>query len=140
VIAILAENLGSSCLRLIQQMVCNWSNSCLFYSFLDVNDKQRHESREEFVMRICTVLLGIEYDYIHQIKEDELSVVCVTHREIKNVHKIFVRMYGRNITPLYIYCNGFDQRVARQQLCKHGPTRNSRRSCVLHVRGHGSQP
>jgi hypothetical protein len=22
-------------------------------------------------------------------------------------------------------CNGFDQRVARQQLCKHGTTRNS---------------
>jgi hypothetical protein len=24
------------------------------------------------------------------------------------------------------YCIGFDQRVARQQLCKHGPTRNNR--------------
>jgi hypothetical protein len=26
------------------------------------------------------------------------------------------------------YCNGFDQSVARQQLCKHVPTRNSK-SC-----------
>jgi hypothetical protein len=24
------------------------------------------------------------------------------------------------------YCNGFDQHVARQQLCKHGPTLNNR--------------
>jgi hypothetical protein len=31
------------------------------------------------------------------------------------------------------YCNGFDQRVARQQLCKHGPTRNSRWGCVFYV-------
>jgi hypothetical protein len=25
-----------------------------------------------------------------------------------------------------INCNGFDKRVARQQLCKHSPTRNNR--------------
>jgi hypothetical protein len=25
---------------------------------------------------------------------------------------------------IYEYCNGFNQRVARQQLCKHGPTHN----------------
>jgi hypothetical protein len=31
-----------------------------------------------------------------------------------------------------IYCNGFDQRVARQQLCKHAPTRNNRGSCISH--------
>jgi hypothetical protein len=29
----------------------------------------------------------------------------------------------------------FDQRVASQQLCKHGPTRNNRGGCVLRVRG-----
>jgi hypothetical protein len=34
-----------------------------------------------------------------------------------------------------IYCNGFDQRFARQQLRKHGPTRNNRGGCVLRVRG-----
>jgi hypothetical protein len=28
------------------------------------------------------------------------------------------------------YCNGFDERVARQQFCKQGPTRNNRESCV----------
>jgi hypothetical protein len=27
--------------------------------------------------------------------------------------------------------NGFDQRFARQQLCKHGPTRNSNGSCIF---------
>jgi hypothetical protein len=32
-----------------------------------------------------------------------------------------------------IYCNGFDQRVARQQLCKHGTLRNNRGSCVFYV-------
>jgi hypothetical protein len=32
------------------------------------------------------------------------------------------------------YCNEFDQRIARQQLCKHGPTCNSRGCCVLRVR------
>jgi hypothetical protein len=30
-----------------------------------------------------------------------------------------------------IYCNESDQRVIRQQLCKHGPTRNNRGSCVF---------
>jgi hypothetical protein len=29
------------------------------------------------------------------------------------------------------YCNGFDQRVVTQQLCKHGPTRNNRWGCVF---------
>jgi hypothetical protein len=32
------------------------------------------------------------------------------------------------------YCNRFDQRVARQQLCKHSPTHNNRWGCVLYVR------
>jgi hypothetical protein len=31
------------------------------------------------------------------------------------------------------YCNGFDQRVARQQLCKHGPTCNNGWGCVFYV-------
>jgi hypothetical protein len=30
-------------------------------------------------------------------------------------------------------CNRFNLRVARQQLCKHGPTRNNRRGCVFYV-------
>jgi hypothetical protein len=30
-----------------------------------------------------------------------------------------------------LYCNGFDQRVARQQLSKHGPTRKNSGSCVF---------
>jgi tRNA(Arg) A34 adenosine deaminase TadA len=30
-------------------------------------------------------------------------------------------MYSKDKTKSE-YCNGFDQRVARQQLCKHGPT------------------
>jgi hypothetical protein len=33
-----------------------------------------------------------------------------------------------------IYCNGVDQSVARQQLCKHGTTNNNRGSCVFRVR------
>jgi hypothetical protein len=37
------------------------------------------------------------------------------------------------------YCNGFDRRIARQQLCKHGPTRNNRGSCVVRVRGDVTQ-
>jgi hypothetical protein len=32
-----------------------------------------------------------------------------------------------------ICCNGFYQRVAREQLCKHGPMRNSRWGCVFYV-------
>jgi hypothetical protein len=31
------------------------------------------------------------------------------------------------------YYNWFDQRVARQQLCKYGPTRNNRWGCVFYV-------
>jgi hypothetical protein len=34
---------------------------------------------------------------------------------------------------LHIYCNWFDQRVAKQRLCKHGPTHNNRRGCVFYV-------
>jgi hypothetical protein len=37
--------------------------------------------------------------------------------------------------PLKQYCNGFNQRVARQQLCKHDPTRNNRGGCVFRIRG-----
>jgi hypothetical protein len=32
-----------------------------------------------------------------------------------------------------IYCNGSDQRVARQQLCKHGPTRNNGETCDFYA-------
>jgi hypothetical protein len=39
----------------------------------------------------------------------------------------------------YLYFNGFDQRIARQQLCKHGPTRNSRGGCVFRVCGDVTQ-
>jgi hypothetical protein len=31
------------------------------------------------------------------------------------------------------YCNGFEQRIARQQLCKHNPTRNIRWGSVFYV-------
>jgi hypothetical protein len=31
------------------------------------------------------------------------------------------------------YCNGFDQRVVRQELCKHGPTRNNTGGCLFYV-------
>jgi hypothetical protein len=39
----------------------------------------------------------------------------------------------------YLYCNGFDERVARQQLCKHGPTRNNTGGCFFLVRGDVTQ-
>jgi hypothetical protein len=39
------------------------------------------------------------------------------------------------IRSIYVYCNRFDERVARQQLCKHGPTRNNKGSCVFRVLG-----
>jgi hypothetical protein len=35
--------------------------------------------------------------------------------------------------PLVNTLNRFDQRVARQHLCKHGPTRNNRWGCVFYV-------
>jgi hypothetical protein len=38
------------------------------------------------------------------------------------------------------YWNEIDQRVARQQLCKHGPKRNKRGGCVLRVPGDVTQP
>jgi hypothetical protein len=38
-----------------------------------------------------------------------------------------------------LYGNGFDQRIARQQLSKHGPTCNSRGGCVFRVRGDVTQ-
>jgi hypothetical protein len=31
------------------------------------------------------------------------------------------------------YCNRCDQRIARQQLCKHGSTRNNRSNGVFYV-------
>jgi hypothetical protein len=38
-----------------------------------------------------------------------------------------------NVHQFIKYSNGFDQRVARQQLCKHGPTRNNRWGCNFYV-------
>jgi hypothetical protein len=38
---------------------------------------------------------------------------------------------GRNV--ICTYCNRFDQRVARQQLRKHGSARNNRLVCVFYV-------
>jgi hypothetical protein len=40
---------------------------------------------------------------------------------------------GRRSIGATGYCNGFNQRVAWQQLCKHGPTRNNRLGCVSYV-------
>jgi hypothetical protein len=37
----------------------------------------------------------------------------------------------KSISPLY--CNRFDQRVARQQFCKHGTTRTNRWVCAFYV-------
>jgi hypothetical protein len=31
------------------------------------------------------------------------------------------------------YCNGFDRRIARQQLCKHGPTCKNGGGCVFYA-------
>jgi hypothetical protein len=47
-------------------------------------------------------------------KEDKLLYSSI-HREI-----IVVSPFKDWISSK-CYCNGFDQRVARQQLCKHGP-------------------
>jgi hypothetical protein len=47
----------------------------------------------------------------------------------ENLKKNKCRRYAHFIS----YRNGFDQRVARQQLCKHDPTRNNRWGCVFHV-------
>jgi hypothetical protein len=43
-------------------------------------------------------------------------------------------LYSKHSAVVYLlrtYCNGFYQRVARQQLCKHGPTGNDRGSCFF---------
>jgi hypothetical protein len=43
----------------------------------------------------------------------------------------------RNNAPLFVfysYCNGFDERVARQQLRKHGSACNISGGCVFRVR------
>jgi hypothetical protein len=42
--------------------------------------------------------------------------------------------FANFVSPyLCTYCNGFCQRVARQQLCKHGPTRNNKWGYVFYV-------
>jgi hypothetical protein len=48
-----------------------------------------------------------------------------------NLRKYYV--FFRRSIILYSYYNRFDQRVARQQLCKHDPTRNNRWGCVFCV-------
>jgi hypothetical protein len=45
------------------------------------------------------------------------------------------RCITRAVLRCVLCCNGFDQRFARQQLCKHGPIRNNRGSCCFCVRG-----
>jgi hypothetical protein len=56
------------------------------------------------------------------------EVVYVSHIIIEINCKYFLK-----------YGNGFDQRVARQHLCKHGPTSNNRGSCAFRVRGDVTQ-
>jgi hypothetical protein len=48
-------------------------------------------------------------------------------------YEIF-RILIRNLYIVFIFiafCNEFDQRVAREQLCKNGLIRNNRGSCVF---------
>jgi hypothetical protein len=62
------------------------------------------------------------------------------------LHEIIIRRTYKNpvlVFELYFnidpYCNGYEQRVARQQLCKHGPTRNNRGNSVFCARGDVTQ-
>jgi hypothetical protein len=41
-------------------------------------------------------------------------------------NKVHRNSQGRRSIGATGYCNGYDKCVARQQLCKHGPTRNNR--------------
>jgi hypothetical protein len=53
--------------------------------------------------------------------------------------ELFTRKGFTGIGREALYCNEFDERVARQQLCKHGPTRSNRGSCVFRVSGNVTQ-
>jgi hypothetical protein len=53
-----------------------------------------------------------------------VMVICMTL--FKNFWSVFLSWSVQ-------YCNGFDQRVAKQWLCKHGPMGNSRWGCVFYV-------
>jgi hypothetical protein len=64
----------------------------------------------------------------------EEHAVCVLQHSWIMQHIIVPRT---NCEPTY--CNGFDQRVARQQLCKHGPTHNNNGGCVFCVHGDVTQ-
>jgi hypothetical protein len=50
------------------------------------------------------------------------------------VRLYFGLMREVNVKYFYKYYNGSDQRVARQQLCKHGPTRNNKGGRVFRIR------
>jgi hypothetical protein len=49
------------------------------------------------------------------------------------------RAFTINGAVLYAYFNGFNKRVARQQLCKHGPTHKNGGDCFLRLRGDVTQ-
>jgi hypothetical protein len=62
---------------------------------------------------------------LHELSTDMSSTLDV----FLYTYNAFVLNYVDVDISSKIYCNGFDQRVARQQLCKHRPTRNSRWGC-----------
>jgi hypothetical protein len=73
---------------------------------------------------------------------------CFFWNRIESLHRFvrhtfvmtkFLLSLGWRYNSMWLQCNGFDERVARQQFCKHGPTRNSRRGSVLLVRGDVTQ-
>jgi hypothetical protein len=46
--------------------------------------------------------------------------IFIIRQILEKLHKCHISLH-----QLYIYCNRFYQRVARQELCKHGPTCNN---------------
>jgi hypothetical protein len=60
------------------------------------------------------------------------SVYNAAHFSFRR-HQTYAQLTKMSVKMSLKYCNIFDQRIARQQLWKRGPTRNSRWGCVFYV-------
>jgi hypothetical protein len=105
---------------------------CRFWCAFQRQFKSRPENHLYVLNDVFIVLIG---------SSRKMSKYYLKLGRIYSIHIVFNSLFinhhtidtTKNVSKYIIYCNGFDQSFARQQLCKHGPTCNSRWGCVFYV-------
>jgi hypothetical protein len=71
---------------------------------------------------------------VTDVSEERAFSFCRAGKMSKRSHLgMLAYIPGYKASRSRIYCDRFDQQVARQQLCKHSPTRNNRLGCVFYA-------